>query len=592
MDKETPTPTQVTIPETIQVKEFAEKLGLKVSEVVGELFKNGVMATINDAIDFDTAAVIASDLGFEAIKKADEPTIRKEAKDKTAVDKSVPSRPPVVAVMGHVDHGKTTLLDAIRKSAVAKHEAGGITQHLSAYQVEHNGRAITFLDTPGHEAFSILREHGAGLTDVALIVVAADDGVKPQTEEVITYATKNGVRVIVALTKIDKPAADPNRVKQQLSEKGLLAEDWGGDTVMVEVSAQAGTNLDKLLDVILLVADVDELRATDKGPAEGSVIEAHMNVGKGPLATLLVESGELSKGDYITVGQVYGRVRTMENSNDLAIETAGPATPVIVSGWKGLPVLGERFFVTETEKIAKNRSQETAQKQQYQQNATVKKISQEDKMTAAMESVNKKQLPVLIKADVNGSLKSLISSLELLGNEEIEIKVVDSGVGPINESDVAMASSSGASIIGFNVGLSGPIKQQATRSKVSVKLYKIIYELLDDIKVELETKLGSETIEEVVGELEVKGIFRTMRTVLICGGLVSKGKLAKGLLARLGEETEPFGVIKKLQREQQSVEEVTEGNMCGIEIATDQKAPIEVGDKLIFIARTEQAKTL
>jgi translation initiation factor IF-2 len=592
MEEESPKLVKVAIPQTITIKDLAEKLEIKVSEVVGELFKNGVMATINDSIDYDTASVILSDLGFETYQEEAETETPKE-KRIARLDESAATRPPVVAVMGHVDHGKTTLLDAIRKSDVARGEAGGITQHLSAYQITYNGHKITFLDTPGHEAFSILREHGAGLTDVALIVVAADEGIKPQTEEVITYATKSGVRTIVAITKIDKPNADVNRIKQQLSEKGLMAEEWGGDTVTVEVSAKDGTNLDKLLDVILLVAEVDELRANTSGYAEGAVIEAHMNIGKGPVATLLVEHGELKKGDYITVGKVYGRARTLEDSNGHSIDKAEPATPVLVAGWKGMPDLGGHFHVVNNEKEAKIHSMEFSQKIQTQQSKSIKKISQEDKLTAAMDARHKKQLPLLVKADVDGSLKSLITSIGLLGNEEIEAKIVDSGVGGISESDVAMASSSQSEIIGFNVSINGPIKQLAARSKVKIKLYRVIYELLDDIKSELEEKLGSEIVEEVVGELEVKGIFRTSRTDLICGGLVTSGKLVRDLSVRTtDEEIEPFGTIKKLQKEQQPAEEISEGNMCGVEITTTQKANVTIGDKLIFVRRSEQAKKL
>jgi len=591
MEKADSTNVVVDIPATIQVKDFAERSGVKVSDVVAELMKNGVMATINDAIDFDTASIIASDLGIELKPETEEAVSGKKNSHQTDGE-SLVERPPVVAVMGHVDHGKTTLLDAIRKSEVAKSEAGGITQHVKAYQIIHSGRKITFLDTPGHEAFSILREHGTRLTDIALIVVAADEGVKPQTEEVISFAVKSGVRSVVAITKIDKPNANIERVKQQLSEKGLMPEEWGGDTVMVEVSAQNNTNLDKLLDVILLITDVDELKARADGLAEGTVVEAHVSTGQGPLATLLVEAGTLKKGDYLIAGSIYAKVRTMEESNGEQITEATSATPVLVAGWRGLPVLGEQFVAVESEKQAKAQSLAYAQKQKYAQNAEVKKISSEDKLTAAIASAKKIQLPLLLKADVHGSLQAVISSLETLGNEEIEVRIVDSGVGAVNESDVAMAGSTGASIIGFNVSMSGPIKQLAARSKVQTRFYKVIYELLDDIKAEMEDKLGSVTVEELQAELEVKGIFRTSKNMLICGGLVKSGKLSKNLLVREENAEQPFGSVKKLQREQQAVEEVKEGNLCGVEIVTEQKSTVQEGDKLIFVKISEKAKTL
>ncbi len=576
----------VTIAESITVKDLADKLEVKVTDLIGQLMKQGVMATINERVDFTTAKAVADALGVKLMPEADKPYERSPA----PTGKGKP-RPPVVAMMGHVDHGKTTLLDAIRKTAVAAGEAGGITQHLTAYQIEYKGRKLTFLDTPGHEAFSLLREHGAHLTDVALIVVAADDGVKPQTTEAIKFAQKAGVKLVVAITKIDKPGADLNRLKQQLSELGLTPEEWSGETVMIEVSAKTKQNLDKLLDLVLLVADIEELRASPTGPAAGMVIEAHMDRGKGSVATLLVEQGQLEPGDYLVSGATYGRVRRLDSTDGQVLTQAGPSTPVAVAGWKGLPEPGRAFKAVDSEKLAKTEAQAEARLQRPQSAAKTIGSAPLDEAIAASKV---KQLPLVIKADVQGSLDTIIKSLAAIGNQEAEIKIISQGVGPITEREVHLATSGDALIVGFNVNLPAQIKQLAAKAKVPVRIYKIIYELIDELKTELESRLEPETIEKIAGRLEVKGVFRITRNNLICGGVVKTGKIGKDLAVKWisGKETREIGTLSNVQKGQTDAKEVVAGEMCGLNIETRDKSNVKVGDELEFLSRETRAKKL
>lgn len=595
-DEEAAAKTTIAIGETISVSDFADKLELKVTEVIAELMKNGVMAGINDSIDFDTAAIVGSELGFEVEQVDAQPSKgNEEIQAKTVLAEGEGAkRAPVIVVMGHVDHGKTSLLDAIRSSEVASGEAGGITQHVSAYQVTHKGRVMTLMDTPGHEAFSVLREHGAHLTDVAIIVVAADDGVQPQTVEAIDFARKAGVHIIVAINKIDKPGTDINKVKKQLSDKGLIAEDYGGDTVMVEVSAKKRQNISKLLDMVLLVSDIEDLRARPDGPAEGMVIEAHMATGKGPVATLLVEHGSLKVGDYLVAGDAYGRVRSLDNYETKQLKEAGPSTPAQVSGWKIAPVFGDQFRVVGSEKEAKLLVAARERKSSMRTTAAVKKISHHEKLATAMAESGTTQLPIVIKADVQGSLQSVIQSLESIGNDEVKVKVIAQGLGSITESDVSIANSGGAIIIGFNVLLPVRIKQLANRDKVDVKLYKVIYELIDDVRAKLNTLLKPEIVEELSGSLIVKGVFRVTKHQLICGGQVNKGKLKAGLVVvrEVDGEKEEIGELKNVQKEQQVVKEIKEGEMCGLEIETKDKVTVQEEEVLEFIERTEKERSL
>lgn len=569
-------------------------------DLVGELMKSGIMATINDTIDFETAEIVASELGHE-VEESDEAPVRSEqASNAPRLTVLEPGegelRSPIVAVMGHVDHGKTTLLDALRDSNVASGEAGGITQHINAYQTEHSGRKLTFLDTPGHEAFSILREHGAQLTDVAIIVIAADDGIKPQTEEAIRYAQEAGVRMVIAINKVDKPAADPNRVKQQLADKNLIPEEWGGETVTVEISAEKKQNLDKLLDMVILVADLEDIRARFEGPMEGTVIESQMITGKGAVATVMIQHGVLNMGDFVVAGDVYGKVRSIENFTGERIQEAVPAQPVAVSGWKSPPRLGAFVFEVSDEKAARSASADATDAMEG-----TSAITQADSMTAAMHAHKASSVPLIVKADVDGSLSSLIQSLDMLQNDEVRVDIVDSGVGPISESDITLAESSGATIVGFSVRVPGRIKQLAMRSNVDIKIYNVIYELLDDIRERLTELLPPEITEEEMGRLRVKAVFKSAQKETICGGEVLKGKLVSGLLVRMevaadDEDSEPtkeeIGVVGGLQREQQEAREVVQGELCGVNIATKKKIKIKEGDELEFFTRTTKKRSL
>lgn len=585
--------SKIEIEATITVGTLAEKLSIPVVTLISELFKNGIMATVNERIDFDTAQIIVSEMGLdlELVHKNVENTVSSRESRKASSDKAV-TRPPVVAVMGHVDHGKTSLLDAIRGKNVANQEAGGITQHISAYQVTHNDRTITFLDTPGHEAFAALREHGAQLTDVVIIVVAADDGIKPQTVEAIRFAEKAGVKIIVAINKIDKPDADLNKVKQQLSEHNLLIEEWGGETVIVPVSAKTKKGIPELLDMVLLVADVEELKADTNVPARGLIIEAHMEQGRGPLGVALIDAGTLKKGQFVVTNTTYAKVRNLSDSSGEPIMHAGPSTPVIISGFKSMPEFGEEFVVVENEKEAKKRVEESARAQTTESKSGVTTSS--ELIRKINRNVATQELPVLVKADVKGSLTSVIDSLKTLDTEEVAIRIVGSGVGDVNVNDIHMAQTSGAIIYGFNVNIPVAVKQQISRDKIPVRLYKIIYELIEDARNELSRLLAPETVETNLGRLLVKGIFKTTKTELICGGEVTKGKLSLPALARISRDGKDLGevTVTALKKGPQDVKEVFENEMCGVQLATTSRLDIQEGDRIDFFTREEVARTL
>ncbi len=583
MDEESTVKT-IQVEEVITVGNLAEKLDIPVTTLITELMKNGVMATVNEKIDFDTAQIVAGEIDstIEVVKK--DSTKKVEAKrEKREVSEKAVDRPPVIAVMGHVDHGKTSLLDAIRESDVVQGEAGGITQHISAYQITHGDRLMTFLDTPGHEAFAALRQHGADLTDVAVIVVAADDGVKPQTKEAIRFAQNAGVKMIVAMNKMDKPSADANRVKQDLSDNGLLTEEWGGDTIVVEVSATKNTGIDKLLDMILLVADVEELKAEADIPAEGIIIEAHKEQGRGAVATALVEHGTLEKGSFIVAGGTYAKIRTLETTIGKPIENAGPSTPVTISGFKSLPRFGDTILAVSTEKEARKMAEENSQKE------TDGRLDMSSTELIAMIDKQREQqaFNVIIKSDVQGSLKSVVDSLATLENKEVIARVVGKGVGDITESDVMMAASSGATIYGFSVDLPIGVKKLAAREGVTIRVYKVIYELIDDVKENMSHLLAPEIIEDEAGRLLVKGVFMISRNQVICGGEVTKGKIAPGLIAKISRDKEVIAEAElvKVQREQSEVKEVVEGDMCGIELKTEGRVAVEEGDRIDFVKR-------
>lgn len=580
----------VLVPEVIRVGEFAEILDLPVTKVVAELMKNGVMATINEQIDFDTAAVIGSDLGFDvqpetvSVETAAVGRAAKLAEGEEGVE-----RPPVVAVMGHVDHGKTSLLDRIRLTNVANKEAGGITQHIGAYQVKRGERWITFLDTPGHEAFSALRQHGARMTDVAIIVVAADDGIKPQTKEAIRYAQEAGVQMVVAVNKVDKEGADPVRVRQELSEIGLMPEDWGGSTVVVDVSAKSGEGVDKLLDLVLLVADIEDLRARPAGPSEGMVIESHLDTGRGPVASVLVQHGELKVGDFLVAGGTYAKVRTLTNDRGKRIQLATPGMPVEVTGFKAVPAFGDSYRTVLNERAAKETAAMSVRREQAK-SLGIKKIDA-SAFNAAFSAGEVKELNVVVKADVQGSLESLVDALAKLRNDEVAVKIVHAGVGDIAESDIAFARGAHAVVLGFNVSMSSSMKAIAAREKAQVRLYRVIYELTDDLRDALSQMLAPEVVETVLAELEIKGIFKITKAVVVCGGTLKSGRIEPKLRFRVlhGKESVGEGTLTNLQKDKQDAKEAFEGETCGMSVATT--ASVELGDVLQFFTREEKART-
>lgn len=581
----------ITLPGMITVGELATELDIPVAKLIGELFKNGIIATINQTIDFDTAQIIVEELSLEVELQQAQAEAVTSRKVRELTDKAE-ERPPIVAVMGHVDHGKTSLLDAVLDTKVVSGEAGGITQHISAYQTTHNGRTITFLDTPGHEAFGALRQHGAALTDVVIIVVAADDGVKPQTVEAIKFAQAANAKMIVAINKIDKPAADVNRTKQQLSEHNLLTEEWGGDTVVVEVSAKTGDGIDKLLDMILLVADIEELKAEVTGEAEGLVIESHMELGRGPVVSILVEHGFLKPGQFIVAGGAYGKVRTLTDYKDAPAKSAGPSTPATVTGFKDLPEFGDRFTVFQNEKEAKQVA--ATAKQTAKQGAGNLNMTSTDLLSKMSKTAKQQPVNLIVKADVQGSLTSVSDSLRLIENDELDIRIVGSGVGNISENDVRMAAGSNAIVYGFNVVLPANIKRLAAREKVSVRIFKVIYELIDDARATMTSMLSPEIVETQIGRLEVKGIFRVTREMIICGGKVLSGKVTKEPLVRVhrGEEVLAETTVHSIQRDQQEAKEVFEGDMCGVQLNTKGKMQLQEGDILEFFTREAKARIL
>ena len=583
----------LVVADSITVGELAETLNLPVTTLIGELFKNGIVATINQRIDFETATIIVEELGLDVELQKKAASTASERKVHELSDKAV-DRPPIVAVMGHVDHGKTSLLDAILDTKTVEGEAGGITQHISAYQTERKGRSITLLDTPGHEAFAALRQHGATLTDVVIIVVAADDGVKPQTIEAIRFAQTANAKIVVAINKIDKETANPQLVKTQLAaEHNLNPEEWGGDTVMVEVSAKTGQNIDKLLDMVLLVADLEELKADIDVPAEGLVIESHMETGRGSVVGLLVEQGELKPGHFLVAGTAYGKVRTLLDFRGKTLKSAGPSTPVTVTGFKELPQFGDVFTIFKSEKEA--RHQTMLARVEREKNAASTNVTGADLLKLMTQQHDTQEVNVIVKADVQGSLTSVIDSLRLVDTGgEINLRIVGSGVGNISESDIRLAESGDTIIYGFNVELPPAVKRLAMRDKVQVRLFKVIYELLDDARSSMEAMLAPEVVETEIGKLTIKGIFRTLKDEIIAGGEVTQGKAVPNVLARVkrGDETIAEVEVVKVQRQQQEAKEVFEGEMCGLSLKTSKKLLLEENDKLEFFTRELVKRTL
>ena len=583
----------IQIAGSITVDELANALGLSVTFLIGELFKQGIVATINQRLDFDTASIIIEELGLKNVRLERKNTstktsgLRRELSDKAVV------RPPVVAVMGHVDHGKTTLLDTLLHKKTVEGEAGGITQHISAYQLKHNERLITFLDTPGHEAFAAIRQHGAMLTDIVVIVVAADDGVKPQTVEAIKFAQSANAKIIVAINKIDREGADILRTMADLAQHGLNPEEWGGDITMVPISAKRGDNLEKLLDLILLTADIEELKADVQIPSEGLVIESHMEVGKGSVVNLLVTGGELKTGEFIVAGGAYGKIRTMLDFRGKPKGKATPSTPVTVTGFKELPNFGDKFIEVKDEKSARKMALLNAQN--LVEESASANVTSSDLLRMMNNADNAKVFNVIIKSDVLGSVTSVVDSLKMIDTKgEVMLNIVSSGVGDITENDIYMAEGDNTVVYGFNVNVPTNIVKLAARDGVEIRNYKIIYELLDDAKTSMENLLDAEIVETEMGEMKIKGVFRTERTAIIAGGEVLTGLAKKGLMGRVYHGKELIGEVEvdSVQKEKMDVNELVAGETGGIAFKLEKKLVIEVNDRVKFFTRELVKKKL
>ena len=583
----------IQIAGSITVDELATALGLSVTELIGTLFKNGIVATINQRLDYETASIIIDELGLENVKLERKNTSTKTSDFHRELSDKAVTRPPVVAVMGHVDHGKTTLLDTLLHKKTVEAEAGGITQHISAYQLKHDDRIITFLDTPGHEAFAAIRQHGAMLTDIVVIVVAADDGVKPQTVEAINFAKSANAKIIVAINKIDREGADIDRTKADLSQHGLQPEEWGGDITMVPISAKMNQNLDKLLDMILLTADIEELKADVDIPAEGLVIESHMETGKGSVVNLLVTGGELKTGEFIVAGSTYAKIRTMLDWKGKPKGKATPSTPVTITGFKELPNFGDRFIEVKDEKTARKMALLNAQAAANESASA--NVTSSDLLRMMNVADNSKTFNVIVKGDVLGSVTSVVDSLKMIDTKgEVTLNIVSTGVGDINENDVYMAAGGNTVIYGFNVSVPINISKMAARDGVPIRTYRVIYELLDDAKHEMENLLDAEIIEEDKGEMKVLGVFRTEKTSIIAGGEVLKGDVKPEFLARVVRGKEYLGEaeVTSVQKEKIDVKELTAGETGGLALKTASKIDLQIGDRLKFFTRESKKRTL
>lgn len=573
----------ISIEDSIVVRDFADKLGVPVNVVISKLILLGIMANMNQEIDFDTALLIGEELGakINKIEVVDElqnleETLFKEDKDD---EKEMMPRPPIVTVMGHVDHGKTSLLDAIRDTSVTEQEAGGITQHIGASQVEINGKKITFLDTPGHEAFTAMRARGAKVTDIAIIVVAADDGVMPQTVEAINHSKAAGVPIIVAVNKIDKPTANPDRVKQELSEHGVISEEWGGDTIFVPVSAKKRIGIEDLLEMILLVAEVQELRANPNRRAKGTIIEAKLDKGRGPVATVLIEKGTLKKGDYVLVGSAHGKVRAMFNSKGKRINQAGPSVPVEILGLSETPQAGDILVVMDNEKDAKNIAEKRKDKKHMESINVSSKVSLDD-LYERIQKGEVKDLNIIIKADVSGSIEAVKQSLQKLSMEEVKVNPIHGGVGGINENDIMLASASNAIVIGFNVRPSIAAMDLAKQESVDVRTYNIIYTAIEDIQSAVKGMLAPVYKEVIMGRADVRQTFKVPNVGVVAGVYVTSGKITRKSKIRLlrNDIVIHDGQISSLKRFKDDVSELNSGYEGGIGI--EKYNDIKEGDSM------------
>ena len=555
----------IKIAETISVKSLSEKIGKPVVDIIKKLLLLGVIATINQDLEFETASLIASEYGAtleKIVQKDDEESLIDDFEDKP---EDLKPRPPVVTIMGHVDHGKTSLLDAIRETNVIATEAGGITQHIGAYTVNIEGKKIVFLDTPGHEAFTSMRARGAKVTDIAILVIAADDGVMPQTVEAINHAKAANVTIIVAINKTDKPGANIDRVKQELTEHGLLAEDWGGDTICVPVSAKKKTGIESLLEMVLLVAEMQELKANPNRKAKGTVIEAKLDKSRGPVATVLIQNGTLGSGDYFIVGTTCGKIRTMLDDKGKSVKKAGPSTPVEITGLTDVPDAGDIFIIVNDEKVARLISEKRKEQHRLEHLQSNQKISLEELFSQIQEG-KVKELNIIVKADVQGSAEALKQSLERLSNEEVKIKTIHSGVGAVTETDVMFASASNAIIIGFNVRPQPQALLLADKDKVDIRLYRVIYNAIEDIEAAMKGMLDPEWKEVVLGHAEVRAIFKASSIGTIAGSYVTDGKITRNGEVRIVRDGIIIyeGKIASLKRFKDDAREVNTGFECGV----------------------------
>jgi len=577
--------TTVRIPDALTVKELADLLRVSPVEVIKRLMTNGVMAAQNQTIDYDTAAIVAVELGFEPeLEAAAEPEPGAplvEPEEEPDDPASLKPRPPVVTILGHVDHGKTSLLDAIRKTRVAAGEAGGITQHIGAYQVERDGQKITFIDTPGHAAFTAMRARGAQVTDIAVLVVAADDGVMPQTVEAINHAKAAGVPIIVAINKIDLPAANPDRVKQQLTEYGIVVEEYGGDTVCVPVSAATGQGIGDLLEAINLVAEISELKANPNRPASAVVIEAELDPHRGPIATVLVQRGTLRQGDAVVVGETSGKIRAMLDDTGKRVKEAGPSTPVVILGLEDVPEAGDRLRVVADEKVARQIVEERKRQREAQEQTQHARVNL-DTLFNEISAGKLKELIIILKTDVRGTAEAIKGALERLSTPEVKIRIIHAATGPVTDNDVMLAEASNGIIIGFNTRVEPGAKKRAEAVGVEIRTYNIIYQLLEDIEKALQGMLEPVYKTVVDGHAEVRAVFKSSRVGQIAGCYVTDGVVRRGSLARVlrGKEEVWKGRCEGLKRFQDDVREVQAGYECGIVISGFDK--FQVGDVIEF----------
>ncbi|MCD7928988.1 MAG: translation initiation factor IF-2, partial [Clostridiales bacterium] len=584
-------PVKVEIPDEITVGELASRMKKTGAEVVKRLMMNGVMASMSDTIDFDTAAFVAEELGCK-VEKEVVVTIEEKLIDTTEdAEENLEPRAPVVVVMGHVDHGKTSLLDKIRSTNVTAGEAGGITQAIGAYQVKvPGGKIVTFLDTPGHEAFTAMRARGAMVTDIAILMVAADDGIMPQTVEAINHAKAAGIPIVVAINKMDLPGADPERIKQELTKYDLLAEDWGGDTIVCPISAKTGEGIDELLEMVLLTAEMRELRANPNRAAKGAVIEARLDKGRGPVATLLVQNGTLKQGDVIIAGTAVGRVRAMTDYRGKRLKAAGPSVPVEITGMAEVPSAGDDFYAVADERMARELAEQRKQEQKAAAAApTAKKVSLDDLFSQIQEG-EVKDLNIIVKADVQGSVEAVKQNLEKLSNDEVRVRVIHGGVGAVNESDIMLASTSNAIIVGFNVRPDPAAKAMAERNKVDMRMYRVIYECIEEIEAAMKGMLAPTFKEVELGRVEVRQVYKITNVGIVAGSYVLEGKVTRNAQLRLVRDGIVIheGAIASLQRFKDSVREVQAGYECGITL--EKFSDIKVGDIFECFQMEEVAK--